>query len=178
MRCLEITRKDLQLLIRDRRALIVLIALPMAFIGILGLSTGRLLGWKGDNQLLKLGVLDESRTEASRSVVSHLAAVDGIRVEPLESAAVLQERLNGREITVAVRIDAAFAPTLEAMAPNDLFDLRAQRLKVDLDDLHIEVTSLPAGAMVKSVVDQLALFAALQTALPPRNWIPRAEFRR
>ena len=40
---LEITRKDLLLLVRDRRALVVLLLLPMAFICILGLSTGRLL---------------------------------------------------------------------------------------------------------------------------------------
>ena len=166
MRCLEITRKDLQLLVRDRRALIVLIALPMAFIGILGLSTGRLLGWKSDNQLLKLGVLDESRTDASRSVISHLATVDGIRVEPLESSAALQERLNKREITVAVRIDEAFGPALDELSPGDLLDIQTSRLKVDLEDLHIQVTSLPAGAMVRSVVDQLALFATLQTALP------------
>ena len=42
MNAWRITGKDLKLLIRDRRTLFVLVALPLAFITILGLSTGQL----------------------------------------------------------------------------------------------------------------------------------------
>ena len=42
MDALKITLKDLTLLSRDRRALVILVAMPMVIIAIVGSSTGRL----------------------------------------------------------------------------------------------------------------------------------------
>ena len=58
MKAWEITRKDLRILLRDARALFVLLVLPLVFITIIGLTMGKLLGWKNTNQVLKVGVVD------------------------------------------------------------------------------------------------------------------------
>lgn len=58
MRFWDITWKDLLLLVRDARALFLLVALPLVFITIIGLTTGRLMGWQSSNQILKIGVID------------------------------------------------------------------------------------------------------------------------
>jgi ABC-2 type transport system permease protein len=58
MKAWEITRKDLRILLRDSRALFVLLVLPLVFITIIGLTMGKLLGWKNTNQVLKVGVVD------------------------------------------------------------------------------------------------------------------------
>jgi ABC-2 type transport system permease protein len=58
MKAWEITRKDLKILLRDARALFVLLVLPLVFITIIGLTMGKLLGWKNTNQVLKVGVVD------------------------------------------------------------------------------------------------------------------------
>ena len=55
----EITKKDLKLLVRDRRTTALLIVLPLVFITIIGLTTGKLLGWRRSNQLLRIGYLDQ-----------------------------------------------------------------------------------------------------------------------
>jgi ABC-2 type transport system permease protein len=55
----EITKKDLKLLVRDRRTTALLIVLPLVFITIIGLTTGKLLGWKRSNQILRIGFVDE-----------------------------------------------------------------------------------------------------------------------
>ncbi|HEV3303032.1 MAG TPA: ABC transporter permease, partial [Planctomycetaceae bacterium] len=58
MKAWEITRKDLRILLRDSRALFVLLVLPLVFITIIGLTMGKLLGWKNTNQVLTVGVVD------------------------------------------------------------------------------------------------------------------------
>ena len=59
MKAWVITKKDLRLLVRDRRALAVLLFLPLIFITIIGLTTGKLLGWQSRNQRLRIAVVDE-----------------------------------------------------------------------------------------------------------------------
>jgi ABC-2 type transport system permease protein len=58
MKAWEITKKDLRILLRDARALFVLLVLPLVFITIIGLTMGKLLGWKNTNQMLRVGVVD------------------------------------------------------------------------------------------------------------------------
>jgi ABC-2 type transport system permease protein len=58
MKAWEITKKDVRILLRDARALFVLLVLPMVFITIIGLTMGKLLGWKNTNQVLRVGVVD------------------------------------------------------------------------------------------------------------------------
>ena len=163
---LEITRKDLTLLVRDRRALVVLLLLPMAFICILGLSTGRLLGWRNDNQLLKIGVVDNGDGRHSGLIIKRMQAIDGIKTVRVASLADVELRLSNRDITAAVVIGEEFESKVEVLSPQDIFDVGEARMKIALDDVDIRVLSRPAGAMVKSVVDQLVLFCTLQAVLP------------
>lgn len=65
MNAWEITKKDLRLLTRDRRALSVLVALPLIFIAILGFSTSKLLDLK------------ESRQEPKQEQAADEQAADG-----------------------------------------------------------------------------------------------------
>ena len=163
---LEITRKDLTLLVRDRRALVVLLLLPMAFICILGLSTGRLLGWRNDNQLLKLGVVDNCKSRHSGLVIKRMQAIDGIKTVRVASLAEVEEQLSDRDLTAAVVIGESFESKVEVLNPQDIFDVSEARMKIALDDVDIRILSRPAGAMVQSVVDQLVLFCTLQAVLP------------
>lgn len=59
-----ITAKDLYLLARDRRTATNLLLLPLAFITIIGLTTGKLLGWQSSNQKLKVAAVDLTDYEA------------------------------------------------------------------------------------------------------------------
>ncbi len=53
-----ITAKDLYLLVRDRRTFAMLLLLPLAFITIIGMTTGKLMGWRSSNQVLKIAAVD------------------------------------------------------------------------------------------------------------------------
>ena len=66
----QITRKDLRLLLRDRRALAVLIMLPLIFITIIGLTTGQLLGWRSSNQILKIAYVVDPQEPKPREAAA------------------------------------------------------------------------------------------------------------
>lgn len=54
----HITLKDVALLLRDRRTLAVLVALPVAFIAIIGLTSGKFLSLQNSGKILKIAVVD------------------------------------------------------------------------------------------------------------------------
>lgn len=163
---LEITRKDLTLLVRDRRALVVLLLLPMAFICILGLSTGRMLGWRNDNQLLKLGVVDNCQSRHSELLIRRMETIDGIKTSRIGSLSEVEEQLDARDLTAAVVIDEDFESAVEILKPQDIFDVGEARMKITLSDVDVRILSRPTAAMVQSVVEQLTLFCTLQAVLP------------
>jgi ABC-type transport system involved in multi-copper enzyme maturation permease subunit len=78
-----LARKDLRLLVRDARAMIILLAMPLIFILVLGVSLGEGFGKKAEDTL-RVSVLDldqgTERESASvvREAVSHLAISTGI----------------------------------------------------------------------------------------------------
>lgn len=59
MGAFDIAQKDLRLLIRDRRAAAILIALPLIFIAIIGVSTGQLLNLRQGGREVTVGVVDQ-----------------------------------------------------------------------------------------------------------------------
>jgi ABC-2 type transport system permease protein len=162
----EITRKDLQLLRRDRRALIVLIVLPMAFICILGLTTGRLLGWRENNQLLNLCVVNSDGSELSNRLTENLSNIDGIQMVPAKNLEQAQALLEEGEASAVVEIGKGFQAKARALTPRQFFDPSSQQLRLELRDLDLSVSSSPAMAMVRSVVDQLVLLSAIRVVLP------------
>lgn len=175
MTFLEITRKDLKLLTRDRRALVVLVGLPMAFIVIVGMSTGRLLGWRNDNQILNIAVTDQDGSASSQRVLDRLDVVDGVRVVQLDDKTEVEQQVGDREVQAGVVIGSEFEDRVLPLTPRDIFDTSSGRMKVALTDLDIHVSSRADGRMVRSVVNQLVLFATLQAILP--DSARRAEAR-
>lgn len=88
MDALRITLKDLRLLSRDRRALVILVAMPMVIIAIVGSSTGRLRENRAQNrQGLYIEVADYSQTESSRRLAGFLASYENVLVRPVDTAA-------------------------------------------------------------------------------------------
>lgn len=57
---LQITLKDLRLLFRDRRALVVLLGLPLIFITIIGMSTGQIMNAREGGEQVAIAVVNES----------------------------------------------------------------------------------------------------------------------
>src|SRR5438067_9257706 len=88
--------KDLRLLARDRRAVVILLAMPVLVILVLGLSLGETFGQKPDDRL-RVSIVNEDRGPPPDAgpfpgkpwadvVLGDLNQSAGIRVEPLDRA--------------------------------------------------------------------------------------------
>lgn len=173
--CFEITRKDLRLLLRDRRAIVVLIVLPVAFIAILGLSTGRLLGWRSSNQTLRLAVINRDSGAVSDRVIRRLTRIAGVDVRPVTDNGRLTALLNDEEVNAGIIIGSDFSHRLLNVRPEELGNDQNTASRDLLSRLDVTIVSRPEGVMVASVVEQLTLFSILQAALPQIAGLPVAD---
>jgi ABC-type Na+ efflux pump permease subunit len=94
-----LAKKELRLLVRDYRALVILVAMPLVFIVVLGISVGEGFGQKAEDKLrISLVILDEGLPPATPAefrppgkdkwsdlVLKDLDETAGIRVEIIDS---------------------------------------------------------------------------------------------
>lgn len=105
----KITLKDLRLLSRDRRALVILVAMPMVIIAIVGSSTGRLRANREQSrQGLTIEVADFDQSETARRLAGFLASYDSVKV---------------RRALISNITDATTLARLQAEHPTDEIDM-------------------------------------------------------
>ncbi len=118
----NITCKDLRLLLGDKRALVLLLLLPLMFITIIGMSTGQLLTKDEDQRKLKLAVVDESRSEYSQDLIKTLEAHDGIRVLEKDSLTEARRAADKSEASVIMTIPKDYEDRVDALGMSDIID--------------------------------------------------------
>lgn len=174
-----LARKDFRVVWRDRRALIVLMAMPLLLILVLGLSLGEGFGQKPDDRL-RISVVDldkgfvEHDPQANTNIPHHwskvfeddLAGTAGIRVEriaTLEEAKQLIER--GRRATVWV-FGPQFSERLTqcSFLPGGVNPM--DRDGVDLSALDSQLLRDPTELTASSIIAQVAQGTTLRIVLP------------
>lgn len=166
MRAWEITKKDLRLLARDRRTLAVLVALPMIFIAILGGTTGKLLGWKEGNQLLRISVVDESRSELSARLIKGLAANPGLTLDVVSGRSAARKKIAEGGATVGMYIGPAFESRVEELRLGDLLNPARGKLRDGLAFLDITFDYQPSFQGTGAIVSQLVVIPTLRVITP------------
>lgn len=129
MDALKITLKDLTLLSRDRRALVILVAMPMVIIAIVGSSTGRLRANREQSrQGLTIEFADFDQTESSKRLAGFLASYENVIVkssfastspELAELDQFKAERPTG-DNDVRLLVEPGFEATMRELSPTDL----------------------------------------------------------
>ncbi|SRR5258708_7375478 len=76
----KITKKDLRLLARDKRTLFGLVALPLFFITILGISAGQLFTAKEKAKRVRVGVVNEDTSSLSSNLIGDVLKLDALEV--------------------------------------------------------------------------------------------------
>jgi ABC-2 type transport system permease protein len=172
--------KDLRLLARDRRALVILLAMPPVVILVLGLSLGSTFGQKPDDRL-RVTVVVEDRGPPPDSgpfpgepwanvVLRDLDQTAGIRVERLDRATAERYVRRGQRSCVLV-----FGPDFSERVHrcsflNDRLTPRGinpfYRDGVKLDALGVEVLRDPTQAVAASIIEQVAQVTLFRVVLP------------
>jgi ABC-type multidrug transport system permease subunit len=175
-----LARKDLRLLLRDRRAIIILILMPLVFILVLGLSLGEGFGQKPDDRLrVSLVDLDEGfvgipairvggdKPEPWSVLVQRdLAQTAGIRVELIPSV-VEAERLVRESKRAAVLV---FGPEFTRKVTRCSFLADGinpfYRDGVNLAELDAKLLTDATQLTASSIIDQVAQVTLLRVILP------------
>lgn len=166
LRAWIIARKELRLLFRDRRALVILIALPVMFITIIGFSVGELLGSRSQSASVRLGVVNKSQSELSREIVTSLEKREGLRVFVISTPSNLNRELERDKLDAGIIIWAEFDERVETLRLGDVMETRSGPLSQGLSALEIQVLTANDNLGIGDLVRNLLFGEALRTIGP------------
>jgi ABC-2 type transport system permease protein len=163
----KITKKDVRLLLRDRRAVFVLIALPLTFISILGLSAGQLFSQKEKGKKYSLGVIDESQSDLSFKLLEEVRKIEALDVrDDLTDLKQAREMLADGKIEVLARIGPRYEEIVQELELSDVFYPEEGKLRGNLRNLDIEVQAGAFLVNAAEIVEKLVFAFAVKTIAP------------
>ncbi len=166
MNAWQITLKDLRLLLRDRRTLFILVALPMIFITILGMSTGQFLTMQDKNQLIQIAIVNEDPGEMAAQFVDNLRRKAGLDAKLVVNREVALGKLETGIFMSVISIGPRFQERVEALTVADMVYVDEGQLSEGLKSLDIEVICRPAFMNTEGIVRQLVFASAVQSLAP------------
>lgn len=161
----DITWKDLRLLVKDKRAVTLLVLLPMMFISIIGMAAGQFLTKDEDQKKLKIAVVDEDKSEPSIELVKALSRHEGVKVLERDSQAAATETLDKNEATVALTIPNTYEEKIEELGLEDVVDSEYGQLRDGPDALGLDFRYRSAAGD-GGVVPWLVFSDAMRTLTP------------
>jgi len=162
----EITKKDLRLIGKDTGALYTLLALPIVFIAILGVSTGQLITTHDESKLVKVGLVDEDGGELAEKIYQDLSKIGGLKVEQVADRDESKLRLQDGRSSVVVIIGPDFQNRTDALDVGDLIDMEHGKLAHGLPAIDVQVECGATFAGVAELVEYVVLAAVLRAISP------------
>jgi ABC-type Na+ efflux pump permease subunit len=181
-----LARKDLRLLLRDPRAIVVLLAMPLIFILVLGMSLGEGFGQKPDDRLrisvvdLDVPYADPEEKDAkpirwSEVVERDLAKTAGIRVEVIPSLDEATRLVDSSKRAAVLVFGPKFSEnvTRSSFLPGGVNPLFRDGVDIKALDAYflVDQTQLTAA----SIIEQVGQVTMLRVVLP---WMIGRAFER
>lgn len=171
-----LARKDLRMLLRDPRAVVVLLAMPLIFIVVLGISLGEGFGQKPDDRL-RISVVDLDvpcphpdgelpPLEWSKVIQRDLAQTAGIRVEIIPTLEEAEQLVAGGQRAAVLVFGPEFSRRMtdSSFLPggvNPLF-----RDGVDIEKLDAKFLIDPTQLTAASIIQQVGQVTMIRVVLP------------
>jgi ABC-2 type transport system permease protein len=147
-----ITGKDLRIIVRDRRALVLLLATPLVFIAVMGWSTGQIFS---SEQQARMWLVIEDRDGSTLSA----ELVDDLDDRPEFEVVSIDQReqidVSGLDRVVRVVIGDQYEERILALEIGDVIEIERGALAGDVESLNLEIAveqvDLPwAGAVARN----------------------------
>lgn len=175
-----LTRKDLKLLARDRRALILLVALPLVFISVLGMSTGQFLTRGDQPKNLKLAIVRLDESDAAKQFVDSLGSEGGLELQPCESRAAARAVVAKGDATLGLVVGPEYFNRVDDLTLGDVLNPKIGPLAAGPSSLDLELMSRSNGLADAVLLERLIFIQAIRSALPivaEKNAIARRWLR-
>ena len=179
----HITAKDLLLLSRDKRALVLLLILPLMFISIVGMSTGQLLTRDDQSERFKIVVVDESHSESSRELMAELGSKPEVLIKEAATRDAARDVLRNGDASLILAIGPLFEEKVDDIRISDLFNSNQESPAAGLASLDLSVetkaNSAGVGRLLEAVVRSqvIAFIAPVAARKNPvtRAWVKKRE---
>ena len=162
----EITKKDLRLILKDKGALYTLLALPVVFIAILGISTGQLITTHESAKLVKVAIVDEDNSELAQQVYHDLTQIGGLQVQKVINRDEGRMQLQDGRASVVVMLGKEFHERVEDMNLGDVVDSRQGMLAQGLPALDMDVECAAEFVGAGELVEYVVLSAVTRVVAP------------
>ena len=166
MNFFNIAKKDLVLLSRDRRTLFVLVALPLAFIAIIGSSTGQLFSQAQNARNYILGIVDEDKSELSVGMIERIQTLKAVDVVTFDDASSARMALAKDDIHILVRIGNRFHERVEETEIFDILKDDEGRLQGGLSSLDVSIEAGSFLANASQLVEQVVFYNTVKSISP------------
>jgi len=179
----QITRKDLMLLLKDRRALVLLLILPLLFISIVGMSTGQFLTRDDESQRFRLLIVDKNHGELSRTLVQKLKRHHEFLITLIESPVEADDMLQRGDASMLMTIGPEFESRAEDLRISEVFNSDTGPLAGGPEALDLKLETRPAaiglgrlleGVIFSQVIKVVAPVAARKNPVT-RTWVREPE---
>jgi ABC-2 type transport system permease protein len=175
--------KDLRLLVRDTRAAVILLAMPLVFILVLGLALGNTFGQRPDDRLRVYFVdLDAGLPSYppksypgrpwSQVVLDDLGNTAGIRVEKIDDRATAERLVRRGELAAVLVFGPDFSKRVQRcsfLADRFLKEPGVNpfyRDGVNIAELDLELLKDPTQETATSIIEQVAQVTMLRVVMP------------
>jgi ABC-2 type transport system permease protein len=162
----KITKKDVRLLVRDKRALFVLVALPLTFITILGFSAGQLFSKKEKGRKYVLGVVNEDSSKYSADLLAEVRKIEALEINEMSDLTKARQSLEDGEIEVLAHIGPRYHELVDELELSDVVDTETGKLAGKLRSLDIDVQAGAFLASAAEIVETLVFSFAVKTVFP------------
>ncbi len=149
----HITIKDLLLLSRDKRALVLLLVLPLMFISIVGMSTGQLLTRDENSERFKIVVVDQNNSDTSRDLVTELAKKPELLIRSVSSKESADDLVRSGDASLILVVGPKFEELVDEISVSDIFNSKDGPAAAGLASLDLEVVTKPNSAGIGRLLE-------------------------
>lgn len=161
----KIIHKDLLILSRDRRTVMILIAMPLVFIAIIGFSTGQLLGWKEKNTTLRIAVVTGDDRPLIRSIVDQLGRQHGLDVVRVDHEREARQQVDDGDVTAFLRFGGDFERHASELGLGDLLSLEDERGAAVAVSRNVEIYHRPTDVVAPALAEQIVRGVTMRVLL-------------
>ena len=161
-----ITRKDLLLLVKDKRAVVLLLVLPLLFISIVGMSTGQFLTRDENNQRFKVAVVDLDESELSRQLIDVLEKHRELLVTKLPTIDEARQSLKRGEASLFLTVGVQFEERADELRISDVLNSDSGPLAEGPASLDLTLESRPASIGLGRLLEGIIFSQAVKVVAP------------
>ena len=163
---LYITLKDLQVLTRDKQAVVLLLVLPLVLISVIGISTGQFLTRDDNVERVKIVVVDQNNVDTSRKLIADLKRRPELQITSAPSNGVAADCLRRGDASVILEIGPKFEDLVDEIHIRDIVNMTDGSPETGLASLDLNVKTASKTGVIGELMEGVLYSLVIKFVVP------------